>query len=74
MRNQKKMGDQTAVCWNTKNVVCILLLTFSALTPLGRVNFCSKTLVLVPPASCTSCLAVITMVSPSTFTSRHSGL
>ena len=39
-----------------------------------RFTFCSNTLVLTPPASGSSCLAVMTMLFPSTFTSRSSGL
>ena len=48
--------------------------TSSALTPEGRLNFCSNTRVLTPPTSWISCLAVIIMVFPSTLTSRSSGL
>ena len=34
----------------------IVDVTFSGVTPDGRVNFCSNTRVLVPPGSLTSCL------------------
>ena len=54
--------------------VLIVEVTRSAWTPLGKVNFCSKTRVRVPPASLTSCLATMTMVLPSTLTSNSSGL